>query len=280
MIEYKLELSGCECSVVEWNPSGKNLVFGLHGWLDNLASFETLAASMPDVRLIAFDFPGHGHSDHLGDGRTYYFLDGLFLIDDLIEHFRLESANLLGHSMGGAIATIYAAAQPKRLNKLILIEALGPITSPIEQTQSAFCKALDQRRVLKNKRKPIYNSFDQALAARAAVSEVRPELIKPLVERALNCTDDGYTWRADSRLRVPSTLRMSEDQLRSLLPSITAPTLLIEAKSGMLQSANAQYVQDRKPLLKHLTTHLLPGSHHLHLEYPDEIGRLITDFLK
>ncbi len=280
MIEYKLILAGCECSVAEWNPDGKIIVLGLHGWLDNLATFETLASCMPDIRLIAIDFPGHGHSAHIDPGKAYYFIDGLFLIDDLIEHFRLDSVNLLGHSMGGAIATIYAAIQPDRVNKLLLIEALGPVTSADKDASLNLNKALIQRRALKNKRKPVYSSFNQALMARAEVSEIEPSLIQPLVERALTSVEGGYTWRADSRLRIPSTLRMSEQQLRSILPHIEAPTLLIEAKSGLLQSPNAKYIQQRKPLVKNLQVHLLAGSHHLHLESPDAIARLIKEFVK
>lgn len=280
MIEYKLLLAGCECSVAEWNPDGKTIVFGLHGWLDNLATFETLASFMPDIRLIAIDFPGHGHSAHIEAGKAYYFIDGLFLIDDLIEHFQQKSVNLLGHSMGGAIATIYAASQPERVNKLLLIEALGPVTSQASQAQSNLSKALSQRRALKDKRKPVYTTFAQALAARAEVSEIAPNLIKPLVERALTSVEEGYTWRADSRLRIPSTLRMSEDQLRNILPNIEATTLLIEAKSGLLQSPNAEYIQQRKPLVKQLEVQLLPGSHHLHLEYPEKIAGLIKEFIK
>ncbi len=280
MIEYKLILAGCECSVAEWNPDGQTIVFGFHGWLDNLATFETLASCMPDIRLIAIDFPGHGHSAHIEAGKAYYFIDGLFLIDDLIEHFHLESVNLLGHSMGGAIATVYAAIQPDRVNKLVLIEALGPVTSPAKEAQSTLNKALSQRRALKSKRKPVYTTFNQALAVRAEVSEIAPNLIKPLVERALTSVEGGYTWRADSRLRIPSTLRMSEELLRSILPNIKASTLLIEAKSGLLQSANAEYIQQRKPLVKQLEVHLLPGSHHLHLEYPDKIAELIKEFIK
>ena len=280
MIEYKLLLAGCECSVAEWNPDGKTIVLALHGWLDNLATFETLASCMPEIRLIAIDFPGHGHSEHLESGKAYYFIDGLFLIDDLIEHFHLDSVNLLGHSMGGAIATIYAAIQPDRVKNLLLIEALGPVTSPDSKAPENLTKALSQRRALKNKRKPVYPSFEQALAARAEVSEIEPKLIKPLVERALTSIDGGYTWRADSRLRIPSPLRMSEAQLRCILPNILAKTLLIEAKSGLLQSANAEYIQQRKPLVKHLEVHLLPGSHHLHLEYPEEIASLVKEFIK
>ncbi len=279
MIEYKLLLAGCECSVAEWNPDGKTIVLALHGWLDNLATFETLARHMPEIRLIAIDFPGHGHSAHIDQGKAYYFIDGLFLIDDLIEHFQIDSVNLLGHSMGGAIATIYAATQPNRMANLILIEALGPVTSPISDTQSSLNKALTQRRALKSKRKPVYATFDQALAARAEVSEIEPNLIKPLVERALTCVEGGYTWRADSRLRIPSTMRMSEEQMRSLIPDIKAPTLLIEAKSGLLQAKGAEYIQQRKPLVQHLEIHLLAGSHHLHLEYPAEIAELVIEFL-
>jgi len=280
MIEYKLLLAGCECSVAEWNPDGKTVVFALHGWLDNLASFETVAQCLPDIRVIAIDFPGHGHSAHIEQGKAYYFIDGLFLIDDLIEHFKPDVVNLLGHSMGGAIATIYAATQPERVNQLILIEALGPVTSPASKAQPVLAKALSERRALKDKRKPVYPTFEQALAARATVSDVEPQLIKPLVERALTATDKGYTWRADSRLRIPSTIRMSEQQLRSIIPSISAPTLMIEAESGLLRSPDAQYIQDRKPLVKQLEVHLLPGSHHLHLEYPQEIANLIKQFLK
>lgn len=280
MIEYKLLLAGCECSVAEWNPDGKIIVLALHGWLDNLATFETLASCLPEIRLIAIDFPGHGHSEHIEPGKAYYFIDGLFLIDDLIEHFKLDSVNLLGHSMGGAIATIYAAIQPDRVENLLLIEALGPVTSPDSKAPENLSNALCQRRALKNKRKPIYPSFEQALATRAEVSEIEPKLIKPLVERALTSIEGGYTWRADSRLRIPSTLRMSEAQLRSILPNIRAKTLLIEAKSGLLQSANAEYIQQRKPLVKRLKVHLLPGSHHLHLEYPEEIALLIKEFIK
>lgn len=279
MIEYKVTLSGCECSVAEWNPDGGTLVFALHGWLDNLATFETLAKSMPEIRLVAVDFPGHGHSSHLGTGKSYHFLDGLFLIDDLIEYFKQESVNLLGHSMGGAIATIYAATQPKRVKKLILIEALGPVTSSVDKGRETLYKAVAQRRSITQKRKPIYESFSLALAARAAVSEIDPVLIKPLVERALTSVDNGYTWRADSRLRIPSTLRMSEDQLRSILPNIESPTLLIEGESGYLKLPDAAYMQDRKTLVPNLVVKLMPGGHHLHLETPDDIASEIVHFL-
>jgi pimeloyl-ACP methyl ester carboxylesterase len=281
MLEYRTKLSGCQCSVVEWNPDAKTPILALHGWLDNLASFESLAKYLPDYRIIAVDFPGHGHSDHIEEGRTYHFIDGLYLIDDLIEFLELKSVNLLGHSMGGAIATIYAATQPSRVAKLALIEALGPVTSPVSASSSMIGKALSQRRGLKDKRKPIYPNFELALNARAEVSEVEPLLIKPIVERGLLRLADqkGYTWRADSRLRIPSAMRMGEQQLRSIISNITCPSLMIEAKSGLLVKEEAKYIQERKPLVPQLEIHQIPGSHHPHLETPEEIAKLISRFL-
>lgn len=279
MIEYKLELGGTQCSIVEWNPDAEHIIFALHGWLDNLATFETLAAQMPKHRIVAFDFPGHGHSDHISAGASYHFLDGLYLIDDLRAHFQLESVSLLGHSMGGAIATIYAAIEPAKVDKLVLIEALGPVTSAAEKAHETLAMSLSQRRALKNKEKPVYQRFSLALTARAMVSAIKPELIKPLVERALTHVENGYTWRADARLRTTSALRMSEPQLRSVLPKIACPVLLIEAESGYLQLADAEYIQARKPLVKQLQVEMLPGGHHLHLESPEVVASKINQFL-
>lgn len=280
MIEYKLELGGTQCSVAEWNPDAEHIVFAMHGWLDNLATFETLAAKMPHHRIVAFDFPGHGHSAHLSPGTSYHFLDGLYLIDDLRIHFQLESVTLLGHSMGGAIATIYAAIEPEKVDKLVLIEALGPVTSSTEKASETLAKSLSQRRKLRDKEKPVYEKFSLALTARALVSEIKPELIKPLVERALTHVEKGYTWRADARLRITSALRMSEPQLRNVLPNIVCPTLLIEAESGYLKLPEAEYIQARKELVKNLKVELLTGGHHLHLESPCEVAAKINLFLQ
>ncbi len=287
MIEYNLTLAGNDCSLAEWNPDGEILVFALHGWLDNLATFESLALHMPHIRFIAVDSPGHGHSAHIKEDKAYHFIDGVYLIDDLIEHFGQKYANLLGHSMGGALASIYASVQPKRVKNLLLIEALGPVTTKEEKFPETLKNSIVQRRALKDKRKPFYKSFNLALDARAEVSKISPVLIKPLVERALtsiqhssNKQTYGYTWRADSRLRSSSAMRMTEKQLRCLLPEITASTLLIEGKQGLLQLPEAKHIQARKPLVQNLEVKLMDGGHHLHLEHPKKIAKIICDFLE
>jgi pimeloyl-ACP methyl ester carboxylesterase len=277
MLEYQLKLAGCDCAVIEWNPSGSILAFVLHGWLDNAASFESLASHMPDVRLIAVDFPGHGHSSHIEPGHSYHFIDGLYLIDDLAHHFELKQFNLIGHSMGAAISSLYAAAQPKKVNRLVMIESLGPLTATPENINELLNKSVRQRRLLVDKRKPIYPEFEQALTARAEASEIDKDLIRPLVERSLTKLAKGYTWRADPRLRVASPVRLSESQLEHTLAQIVAPTLLIEGDRGYLTKDSPFAV--RKKWFQHLASECFVGGHHVHLEQPQAIAKSIKQFL-
>ncbi len=266
MIEYKINLGGTSCAVVEWNPEAKTTVFALHGWLDNLASFETLIQFMPDIRLIAIDFPGHGHSEHIPPDYSYHFIDGLYLVDDLVAYFEQEKINLLGHSMGGAVATLYATAQSSRVRKLALIESLGPLTVSPESGSDLMRKSMNQRAELKSKNKPIYNSFAKALAARAYVSEIDESLIKPIVERGLEKVEQGYTWRADSRLRIASPIRMSESQLLVALEEINCEVLYLEGDKGYL--VDQALFSQRKRKFSNLAEKLLEGGHHVHLEQP------------
>lgn len=278
MIEYRLNLAGCDCAVAEWNPGGSILVFALHGWLDNLASFESLVEYMPEIRLIAFDFPGHGHSQHIPTGNAYHFIDGLYLIDDIASHFNLKQVNLLGHSMGGAVSTLYAASQNDKVAALVLIESLGPLTVEPEQAVELMSKAVKQRLVLVNKKKPVYEKFEQALAARAEASKIQPELIKPLVERGLTNVEGGYTWRADPRLRVASPIRLSESQLKQVLLNLKAPVLLIEGNDGLLKEY--QSLQRRKQYIKNMSVCILAGGHHVHLEQPQACAQAIQSFFQ
>ena len=278
MLEYELILCGTRCAVVEWNPDGDVTMFALHGWLDNLATFEKLASQLPGIRIIAVDLPGHGHSAHIPEGMPYHFYDGIYLISDLAKHFKLEKINLLGHSMGGAISLVYAASCPNIVDGLISIESIGPLTATAEQMLSHFSDSIAQRRALADKNKPVYRKFNDALAARAVASQIEAEPIKPIVERGLSKVEGGYTWRADSRLRVVSPLRLSEDHLLELLKQIQIPVLLIEGDKGFLR--NSELFSARKSQVINLETKVLEGGHHVHLEKSVETAELISQYAK
>lgn len=114
----------------EWNISsrlaylqagehGPALLF-LHGW----AAFKelwwnTLRSAAPDYRCFAVDLPGHGGSP-LDDSLSLRRIAGRML--SLCDELGLTQFSLVGHSMGGSIATLMALQQPERIEKLVLVD--------------------------------------------------------------------------------------------------------------------------------------------------------------
>ncbi|MGE8347408.1 MAG: alpha/beta hydrolase, partial [Pseudomonas helleri] len=110
---------------------------------------------------------------------------------------------------------------------------------------------------------------DRAIEARmkgmVAVSREAAEL---LAQRGLMPVPGGYSWRSDSRLTLPSPLRLTDAQAMSFVRRVTCPTTLVVAEEGML--ASHPELLDRLPF----TLKRLAGGHHLHLN--DEAGATLV----
>jgi pimeloyl-ACP methyl ester carboxylesterase len=241
----------------------------LHGWLDNAASFSRLAPLLVDaldIRIVALDFRGHGHSAHAPQGGDYALWDYCHDVLDAMESLGMDQTSLLAHSMGAAVACLLAASLPERVDRLTLIDGLGALNTPIKETASQLRKGLTAyRRPLS--RAPRYPDIDSAVAARVAggVTPVDSITATPLVERNTQPTADGHVhMRTDSRLLKPSLVRFTPEQVLALLADIIAPVLLIEGERGIL-GERAWAIQARQAV-KGLTRHVLNGGHHLHLE--------------
>lgn len=110
---------GRSLCVRRWPGTGVPLVL-LHGLLDSSEGWNHLA-ELPCER-IAFDLPGFGHSDPPARGSLAgYARDiaaGLEMLG--VEHF-----NLVGHSLGGGIATALAEMLPDRVGSVVLLAPVG-----------------------------------------------------------------------------------------------------------------------------------------------------------
>ncbi|MGH8029957.1 MAG: alpha/beta fold hydrolase, partial [Arenimonas sp.] len=129
-------------AALRWNEGAPVRVLALHGWLDNAASFAPLAPHFDGIELVALDLPGHGGSAHRAPGHDYVFVDWIHDVLDALDALGWERAVLLGHSMGGGIATLVAAAAPARVERLALLEALGPIGGRAEDAVARLRQAV------------------------------------------------------------------------------------------------------------------------------------------
>jgi pimeloyl-ACP methyl ester carboxylesterase len=263
-----------------WGDPSLPPLLALHGWLDNAASFERLAPMLCEqFHIVALDFPGHGRSDWRAAGAWYHHVD--YPGDALAAADALgwKQFDLLGHSLGGGVATALAAACPERINHLILIEALGVIASAPEKALSHLQSALADRASYRNKALRVFANQDAAIVARMRANGLSREAATLLVTRGLKAVPGGFSWSSDPRLTLNSAQRFTEDQVLAFLRSLCAPTLL------MLAQPEAPYLpretmERRIAQVANIRVLRLPGSHHLHLEDPQSVATAILDFIK
>jgi pimeloyl-ACP methyl ester carboxylesterase len=259
--------------------AGAPRVLALHGWLDNAASFQPLSQHLRGIDLVAIDLPGHGASAHLplpADYLLITFARAAFAAADALGWERFA---LLGHSLGGVVASVMASAQPQRIERLLAIEALGALAEKEERTARRLRDAFDAHRKLTHKQLRVFP--DAASAARARLQAGTGDLGEAaallLVERGLRKVDGGFAWRSDPRLTMPTAVRMSEAQSRDLIANIECPTRVIYADPPQNYFPDALR-RERAALLRNGELVVLSGSHHLHMDDAAGTAAAIGDF--
>lgn len=254
--------------------TGSVPVLALHGWLDNAHSFLPLSTQLDGLDLVAMDFPGHGLSSPRPPGVRYHFDDYVFDVLAVLDDLAWPQVNLLGHSLGGAVATLVAAAAPERVRSLALIEGLGPLSAPAERTTEHWKAAVARSRPRPRR---VHRTRDDAVAARQQGNDLSTAATRLLAERGLVEDGGGWQWRHDLRLTWPTAHRYTEAQVIDLIRHIEAPTLNIysDPLSGLLDEV---LLRGRLAALgTHSATLSSPGGHHLHMRHPERIAAHILE---
>lgn len=253
-----------------WGDEHAPPLLALHGWLDNADSYAFLAPLLAERwQVIALELPGHGHSDHLPAGMHYHFIDYVRAVLAAVDVLQLSNYRLLGHSLGAGIAAMVAAATPERVERLLLIEGIGPIADDGHHTLRRFRDALTSSATGRSLR--AFPTIDHAISARTIASGLPAAQARPIVERGLRETTDGWRWRSDPRLNRPSPLRLPEAQVRALLRGIESPAALLLAEPATPYLPRLQ-MDERAACVDRIDVSTLQGGHHLHLEHPDTVA--------
>lgn len=279
LAEIRLETARGELAALRGGTPGGPRLLCLHGWLDNAASFQPLAPLLSGFDLVALDLPGHGASDHRAPGYDYAFVDWVHDVLDAMDALGWERADLLGHSMGGAIASSLAAAAPERVRRLVLVEALGPVSGDPAQAGERLRTAVAARRALVPRLDRVIPDIDTAVAARLAATRMTTDAARLIVERNLRRVEGGYAWRSDPRLTLPSSLRLAEETVQSMLRAIEAPVLVIAAEPSP-PFFTKSVREARMACLADGRVQAFAGGHHLHMEQAPDVAAPILAFLR
>jgi pimeloyl-ACP methyl ester carboxylesterase len=265
------------CALRTFGPEDGLPVLALHGWQDNAATFARLAPLLPEYRFVALDFPGHGLSDRRHLSAPYYIWSYLTEIRSVVEHFGWGRFVLLGHSMGGAAGCLYAALYPQELSALVLLDILGPLSTPGAKLPGQMREALAELATLKNRQRNYYRDFATAVQARADKG-LSLEASRLLGERGIVCDEKGCYWNLDPRLRVLSPMSLSEEQVAAFMQQIRCPVLAV--LSTAFWQTRQTMLQQRRLYLPQAQIHELEGGHHQHMEaQAPQVAGLIRQFL-
>lgn len=275
-------------------PGSTPLVM-VHGWMDVGASFQFMVDALPTEfvqgrLLLAPDWRGFGLTDS-GGADCFWFADYLADLDALIDHFSPEQpVDLLGHSMGGNIAMMYAGVRPERVRKLINLEGFGlPATQP-SQAPRRYAKWMDELRGLRRGETTLKTYPDlSAVAQRLMKTNPRLSADKAawLAQHWSRPNTNGV-WEilGEAAHKITSAHLYRVDEALAIYGQITAPVLAVEADGDSLsqwwkgQYTMADYRQRLAHVPKVQTAVVHDAGHMLHHDQPQVLARLVKTFLQ
>ncbi|MFO7763320.1 MAG: alpha/beta hydrolase [Wenzhouxiangellaceae bacterium] len=248
-------------------------VIALHGWLDNALSFAPMLPYLDGLEMACLDFPGHGNSPPRADAARYHFDDYVFDVLAAADALGWQRFHLLGHSLGGAVASVLAAACPERVESLGVVEGLGPLSAPPDCTAEGWRKAVHASH---DRPRRVHAERESAIEARTRNSDLPHAAAELLAERGLEQIDGGWQWRHDLRLTWPSTQRYTEPQVLDLLGHIECPVACVLA-APRSRVVPGGLIERRAAAVPGLVLHEVAGGHHVHMQAPAVVAGHIKD---
>lgn len=283
-VELSISSRGLALKALAFGDARKPPLLALHGWMDNAASFVPLASLLDQFYVVALDLPGHGRSDFRPSGASYFHADYALDVAHVANALNFDSFVLLGHSMGGGVATLLAAAVPERVRHLVLIDGLGPYSNAAEKTAGQIRRAVVQSLAPQSPARR-YASFDELLDRRAKASEEidRDALSLIVARNAIRGVDENGTaywqWSTDPRLKLASPTRLTHESVMHMLGDITSPILNLVASTGMMTQFPA--FAERRAQLTNASTVIIEGHHHFHLDgCVSQVADAINEFVR
>jgi len=268
----------------EWHgvdPATPNAlrVLLLHGWMDNIGSFDLLIPplllSFPTASILALDLVGHGRSSHDPTGNYTIVSYASSVVEGLSSMGWEDNLVLMGHSMGGGIATVIAGAFPDKCRGLALVDSAGPPVRPPTEAPDNLAKALQLKHLTAKRPASVYPTIEEAISARMSTVAAHPhnkfgeqkisrECAEALVRRCMVAKEGGgFTWTFDPRIKSLTPISFGEEAVIEFCQRVSAtmPVLLIRARQGWPYS---EQVLERRLQALAPKVVVLPGYHHLH----------------
>ncbi len=260
---------------------GRRTLLLLHGFLDAGRTWDLVAEplALAGYEVVAPDLRGFGDSARVPRGGYYHFADYVADIDDLVLHLAPEWLGVVAHSMGGGVASLWCGTRPEKVNRLAILEGLGPSADPPELAPHRMRAWLRDLARFDRTPRPL-PSIEHALDRLVATH--------PRVDRALLATrigllvrpgrDGTVEWAYDPIHRTTSPTPFQLEVFNAFLREVDCPTLFV---SGGPTGWHPEGEEARLAFLRHLRRVEFPeAGHMMHWTAPEPLAEALLAFLE
>lgn len=270
-----IRVNGLRLLCRHWGDESAPAVILLHGLRGFSGTWRRLAASLAgDYHLIALDQRGRGDSDW-DSGHNYYTDAYLSDLEGVVSHLALSRFALLGHSMGGTTAYVYASRHAERLSALV-IEDIAPGSSIRGRGAERIVAEMTT----------LPESFGTWAEARGYWRAQRPgvsteALEQRLAENLREASDGKIAWRYDAAGIRATRTNPDASRIVDLWPVIgklDIPTLVIRGeRSDFCPAETVDEMCRRNARIAQVT--VPNASHYVHDDAPTRFAEHVRGFL-
>jgi pimeloyl-ACP methyl ester carboxylesterase len=261
-------------------PGGLTLVL-LHGYMDAGGTWDLVAPHLTRAGhvLLAPDLRGFGESAAVGPGGYYHFVDYVADVDALVRELLPEGQcfGLVGHSMGGTVASLYAGSRPERVQRLALLEGLGPpkmaAATSVDRTR-AWLRGLSE---LDRSPRRLESMAEAVRRLSTNHPRVPRELLASRAKWLTRLDAEGQLlWAYDPLHRTMSPMPFQIEVFEAFLEKIECPALVVGGGPLGYHPDDEAYRVAKIPRVE--VANLETAGHMMHWTQPDALGDLLVKF--
>lgn len=266
-----------------WGDKRGKPVIALHGFQDNANTFDKLIPILPTTfHYICIDLPSHGKSTHLPTKLLPSLLDYVIVLKLLLDELGYKKYILMGHSFGARTSVFFAQIYPEYVDKIVTLDAtyyfpVEPHNLPeyYREMFKAYEKSLRNKKTV-----PVYNEeeiLERTMHGR--YSEISEPSARILMRRSMEPMGGMYRITTAQHLKYCLYSPMSYEFMLQLLKTnpIRCPMLVLLAEEG--EGLGNEEVLKEFAKNKDCTIRLIEGRHDVHMDQPERVAPIITDFL-
>lgn len=276
-----LDIRGLRYHLHEWGRPGAPLMVMLHGWMDVGASFQFVVDALKrDWHVLAPDWRGYGRTQWATD--SYWFPDYLADLELILDEVAAaERPLLVGHSMGGNVAMLYAGIRPDRIGAVVNLEGFGLRDSAATEAPKRYARWIDELKA--GARLRDFGSLtDVAERLRANNPRLSVDRAAWLAAHWSERTEDGrYRVAGDPAHKIVNPVLYRSAEVAACWACISAPVLWVEAAQtdAMKWAGRREQIDARIAILKDVHVRIVDDAGHmLHHDQPAAVAALIDAF--